>query len=42
MYAIRSYYVSENKDYRSYYSDEMREIIARRYAKDIALFGYEF
>ena len=32
----------EKKDYRDYYTDEMREIIARKYARDIELFNYKF
>jgi F420-dependent methylenetetrahydromethanopterin dehydrogenase len=32
----------EARDYRSYYSDEMREMIAEWYAPEIKLLGYEF
>jgi len=33
---------SEHKDYRSYYTDADIELVARRHARDIELFGYEF
>lgn len=33
---------SEHKDYRSYYSDADAALVARRHARDIALFGYGF
>ena len=29
-------------NYRDFYDDEMRDIVARRYRKDIDLFDYEF
>lgn len=30
------------RDYRSYYSDATAELVARRFARDIELFGYRF
>lgn len=33
---------SKRSDYRDYYTDETREIIAQAYRADIELFGYEF
>ena len=33
---------SQHKDYRDYYTDRTRELIAEHYAKDISLFGYDF
>ena len=33
---------SEHGDYRSYYDEETRAVIAERYRTDIELFGYEF
>ncbi|MDB2682722.1 sulfotransferase family protein [Alphaproteobacteria bacterium] len=38
----REGYISETRDYRDYYDDAVRARIARRYAKDLELFGYEF
>lgn len=35
-------HISENRDYRSYYDEETKALIARRYARDIELYGYEF
>jgi chondroitin 4-sulfotransferase 11 len=33
---------SAHADYRSYYTDETRDIVARRFAKDCEYFGYRF
>jgi chondroitin 4-sulfotransferase 11 len=33
---------SAHAGYRSYYSDAMRDLVARRFARDIGFFGYEF
>ncbi len=32
----------EKRNYKDYYTDEMREIVARKYARDIKLFNYQF
>jgi Sulfotransferase family len=33
---------SGHRDYRTYYNDHTRELVARAFAEDIALFGYTF
>ncbi|MGB3364737.1 MAG: sulfotransferase family 2 domain-containing protein, partial [Thermodesulfobacteriota bacterium] len=33
---------SKHRNYRTYYTDETREEVRRRYSKDIEFFGYEF
>ena len=33
---------SEHDHYRNYYDDETREFIAKKFSKDIEVFGYEF
>ena len=34
--------ITSNVDYRKYYTDELIDIVARKYAKDIELFNYQF
>lgn len=34
--------VTEHGHFRDYYTDNSRELVARAYAKDLALFGYSF
>lgn len=34
--------VSEHRDYRSYYTPETREFVAKQFRRDIELFGYDF
>jgi len=34
--------VSEHRDYRSYYTTETREFVAKEFRQDIELFGYDF
>ncbi|EDX86090.1 hypothetical protein S7335_3793 [Synechococcus sp. PCC 7335] len=33
---------SFRRDYRKYYSEDLKEVVATRYERDIALFGYDF
>ena len=33
---------SQHRNYRKYYNDEMRELVAEKYTQDIEYFGYEF
>src|SRR5882724_1845690 len=34
--------VSEHRDYRSYYTPESRDLVARHFRRDIEMFGYDF
>lgn len=34
--------VSEHRDYRSYYTPETREFVAKQFKQDIEMFGYDF
>jgi len=34
--------VSEHRDYRTYYTPETREFVAKRFQRDIEMFGYDF
>lgn len=33
---------SEHRNYRTYYNDQTRDLVAERYARDIEFFGYKF
>ena len=33
---------SDHKNYREYYTNETREIVAQRFARDVRYFGYDF
>ncbi|MEY4195881.1 MAG: hypothetical protein RLZZ226_2249, partial [Pseudomonadota bacterium] len=33
---------SQHEDYRNYYNDHTRDLVAEHFQTDIALFGYEF
>jgi hypothetical protein len=39
---IRGKSLSKSKDYRDYYDEESKELVAQIYRSDIELFGYEF
>lgn len=39
---VNSSVTRESSDYRQYYNDQTRELVARVYRKDIELLGYEF
>ena len=34
--------ISEHRDYRSYYTPETREFVAKEFRRDIEMFGYDF
>jgi len=34
--------VSEHRDYRTYYTPETREFVAKKFQRDIEMFGYDF
>jgi hypothetical protein len=34
--------VSEHRDYRTYYTPETREFVAKKFRRDIEMFGYDF
>ncbi|WP_428029105.1 sulfotransferase family 2 domain-containing protein [Ancylobacter sp.] len=40
--ALPTVNVSRHANYRTYYTPETRELVAREYARDIAFFGFEF
>lgn len=39
---LRHLNFSRHGDYQDYYNDETRELVAKRFAKDIEVFGYTF
>ena len=41
-YCDRRFNQSDHKDYTDYYNDELRRMVAERYAEDIRLLGYRF
>jgi hypothetical protein len=34
--------VSDHRDYRTYYTPETREFVAKRFKRDVEMFGYDF
>jgi hypothetical protein len=34
--------ISQHRDYRTYYTPETRELVAKKFKRDIELFGYNF
>jgi hypothetical protein len=34
--------VSDHRDYRTYYTAETREFVAKQFRRDIEMFGYDF